>query len=244
MSMLATGIIGRFEMFFSEVVYPVWPLFAVLTFLGIAGAAFLAYRLRWHEVALRHKFISGAAVVLILAVTIPGGYFLVSPIFERSVACEVSPLAGAGVGSEKCEDAVAIAETGGEDAAASPGAGEDGAPGGADFEARLVARGTVEGADTFHFGEGDALLIEAGPGEYILRFENFSVRNGPDLFVYLSPNPGGYDGSALNLGELKATDGAFNYEIPPGTDVSQFKSAIVWCRAFSVLFAVAELEEV
>lgn len=38
---------------------------------------------------------------------------------------------------------------------------------------------------------------------------------------------------------MKATDGAFNYEIPPGTDVSQFKSAIVWCKAFSVLFAAA-----
>jgi len=43
------------------------------------------------------------------------------------------------------------------------------------------------------------------------------------------------------LAGRKATDGPFNYEVPAGTDVSQFKSAIVWCRRFSVLFAAAPL---
>jgi hypothetical protein len=70
------------------------------------------------------------------------------------------------------------------------------------------------------------------------------VRNGPDLFVYLSPNEDGYADGAVNLGELKATDGAFNYDVPAGVDVSQFRSAIVWCKRFSVLFAVAPLEQV
>jgi hypothetical protein len=98
------------------------------------------------------------------------------------------------------------------------------------------------GADDFHFGRGDALIIETEPGKYVLRFENFSVRNGPDLFVYLSEDPAGEDvDEALNLGALKATDGAFNYEIPAGIDVSRVKSAVVWCKQFSVLFAHAEL---
>jgi hypothetical protein len=98
------------------------------------------------------------------------------------------------------------------------------------------------GADDFHFGRGEAQLIETAPGVFTLRFEDFSVRNGPDLFVYLTPDPSGesIDG-AINLGGLKATDGAFNYEVPPGTDVSQFASAIVWCRQFATLFAIAEL---
>ena len=97
------------------------------------------------------------------------------------------------------------------------------------------------GADDFHFGRGQALLIEAEPGKYILRFEEFSVRNGPDLFVYLSPDAEGYAKNALKLGGLKGTDGAFNYDVPEGTDVSQFKSAVVWCDQFSVLFATAPL---
>ncbi len=107
------------------------------------------------------------------------------------------------------------------------------------FEPHVVRQGQFEGADDFHFGNGNALLIESQPGEYILRFEEFSVRNGPDLFVYLSPDPDGYDDAAINLGELKGTDGAFNYDIPPGTDISQFQSAIVWCKDFAVLFATA-----
>jgi hypothetical protein len=70
------------------------------------------------------------------------------------------------------------------------------------------------------------------------------VRNGPDLFVYLSEDPSGKGVTeALNLGKLKATDGAFNYEIPPNVDVSKIKSAVVWCRQFAVLFAHATLME-
>jgi hypothetical protein len=104
---------------------------------------------------------------------------------------------------------------------------------------QVIEQGEFQGADDFHFGEGQALLIETEPGKYILRFEDFSVRNGPDLFVYLSPDPEGYDDGAIKLGGLKGTDGAFNYDVPEGTDVSQFKSAVIWCDQFSVLFATA-----
>ena len=82
-------------------------------------------------------------------------------------------------------------------------------------------------------------MIESEPGVYVLRLEEFSVRNGPDLFVYLSPDPDGFTDEAIDLGDLKGTDGAFNYDIPPGTDLNQFQSAIIWCKAFSVLFAAA-----
>jgi len=98
------------------------------------------------------------------------------------------------------------------------------------------------GADDFHFGRGDALLIEVTPQRHTLRFENFSVRNGPDLYVYLSDDPKGYGGTVLKLGRLRATDGAFNYDIPPGTNVTRFRSAIVWCDQFSQLFATAALQ--
>ncbi len=70
------------------------------------------------------------------------------------------------------------------------------------------------------------------------------MRNGPDLFVYLSPAPDDYAKGSLELGRLKATDGAFGYELPDGTDPAQFASAIVWCKQFSHLFAVAPLASV
>jgi hypothetical protein len=106
---------------------------------------------------------------------------------------------------------------------------------------RLYASGEFHGADDFHFGRGKALLIESAPGQYVLRFEEFSVRNGPDLYVYLSTDPEGYGTDPLELGTLKATDGAFNYDIPPGADISRFKGALVWCKQFAVLFATAPL---
>jgi hypothetical protein len=109
--------------------------------------------------------------------------------------------------------------------------------------ARITHTGMFEGADDFHFGRGDALLIETAPGMHTLRFESFSVRNGPDLFVYLVNDPEDVSGG-VNLGSLKATDGNFNYELPPDVDASEYRYAIVWCRQFAVLFASAELQEV
>ena len=254
------SIFGELERVFSDYIYPVWPLFAALFVLGVAVAAVIAYRLSWHRVALRHRFITGAAVVLLLAVTIPVGYYTISPLFERNTVCEASPITGAGAGSSQCEGAEVVAiqpadDTTIEDTSATsqdldggasdkPAADTGSTPlddADPDTEPQVISQGDFSGADDFHFGEGQALLIETSPGGYTLRFENFSVRNGPDLFVYLSPAADGYEDGALELGELKGTDGAFNYEVPAGTDVSRFNSAIVWCKAFSVLFATAPL---
>jgi hypothetical protein len=289
------SVFGELERFFSEVVYPVWPLFLALAVIGIAVAGYVSYRLGWHLIALRHRLITATALVLFLAAAVPAGYYTISPLFERNTVCEASPIAGAGAGSEQCEvDPNTVSVVEGDDASVEPdptstpdapaddpdatvepdptsttaapaddpdaplepdptstaAAPTDDAdaplepdptstPDPTPFQAQVVEQGEFEGADSFHFGEGTALLIETGPSAYTLRFEDFSVRNGPDLFVYLSPAPDGYADGALELGTLKGTDGAFNYEIPPGTDVSQFKSAVVWCKAFSVLFATA-----
>jgi Electron transfer DM13 len=243
-----TEELGRSEEFFSDVIYPIWPVWLAGAIVVMAAALFLAYRLGWHQWAIQHRFLSAGIVAIVLAVSLPAGWYTISPLFERETVCEASPLAGAGAGSEKCEGVAAAA--GGTDATATPAVAPDTrateapvatlAPTEATaFEPRVATQGEFAGADDFHFGRGHALLIETVPGGYTLRFEDFSVRNGPDLFVYLSTDPNGYSDDALLLGELKGTDGAFNYDVPPGTDVSQYKSAVVWCKAFSVLFATA-----
>ena len=103
--------------------------------------------------------------------------------------------------------------------------------------------GAWSGADDFHFGSGDASLIETDSG-LVLSLEDFSVQNGPDLFVYVSSDPDGWNEEAVNLGVLKATDGSFSYEIPEGVSADDIASAVVWCRAFGVLFATAPLMSV
>ena len=109
------------------------------------------------------------------------------------------------------------------------------------FTPRLVSSGSLSGAGDFHFAAGTALLIETEPGVYVLRLEEFSVRNGPDLFVYLAASADFLDDASINLSELRATDGSINYDVPPGTDISQFQGVVIWCRAFAVFFGSAPL---
>jgi hypothetical protein len=64
--------------------------------------------------------------------------------------------------------------------------------------------------------------------------------------VYLSHVPAGGDLRAyregfIDLGALKGNRGSQNYAIPAGTDLSAFKSAVIWCRRFAAGFAVAPL---
>lgn len=236
-------IFGDLERFLSEDLYPYrYPLTIGLV-IAIAGGLAVAYRLNWHLVAWRNKVITGITAAIIVPVAIVGGNYFLSPLWERSVVCETSPIAGAGTGSEKCEGDSAVAATQGPTAGPTnaPSATPDGSRATPSFEVSVIRQGEFEGADDFHFGKGTALLIETGPGTYTLRFEDFSVRNGPDLFVFLSTTEDGSREGALNLGALKGTDGAFNYEVPGGTDVSQYKSVIVYCEPFDVLFAVAAL---
>ena len=68
----------------------------------------------------------------------------------------------------------------------------------------MVLAGEFMGADEFHTGSGQARIIETGPGTFVLRLEDFSVRNGPDLFVYLSPDPAGYTEGAIATASLDA----------------------------------------
>ena len=91
------------------------------------------------------------------------------------------------------------------------------------FAATTVASGEFSGTDDFHFGHGTASIVEVEPGRYHLRLDEFSVRNGPDLFVYLSPDADGYADDALELGKLKATDGSFGYDLPDGIDPARFR---------------------
>jgi len=93
---------------------------------------------------------------------------------------------------------------------------------------------------TGHPASGTARVIRDGENTY-LRYENFKTINGPDLFVYLATDKDATE--FINLGALKATEGNVNYEIPAGTDLSKYKYALIWCRAFGVLFNSAKLPD-
>lgn len=227
---------GALERVLSEELYPYRIPLTIAVAALLVAAGVLVWRLGWGArliaIARRRPGPAALAGLAAVAFVVPLGNYLVAPLWTRSALVEVSPLDAAYMdfqprGSLE-RDPKAPAQP-------APDANGNPAP------PRVLSRGDWKGADDFHFARGSALIVEAAPGQYVLRLEGFSVRNGPDLFVLLSPTAEGAREGALKLGRLKATDGSFNYEIPPGTNIEAFGSAMVWCEQFAVLFGTAPL---
>jgi hypothetical protein len=92
---------------------------------------------------------------------------------------------------------------------------------------------------------GNATLGKTSDGTVVLRFENLNSANGPDLYVYLSkqasPATTQQVMDGVEVGKLKATTGTSNYELAATTDITQFKSVVIYCKSFSVVFGYANL---
>ena len=106
----------------------------------------------------------------------------------------------------------------------------------------VVAKGAFRDGAPGHSGSGQAEIQRLADGSLNIRLANFSVTNGPDLIVYLSPSANDYTSGGLNLGKLKANNGNQNYAIPAGTDLSKYNSVVIWCQSFPTVFAYASLE--
>lgn len=165
------------------------------------------------------KIIVGIAFVVLGAV----GYWLLSPLWRTERVDEVLPL-----GESTVPVASERTESGDEDLA------EEVVP-----TTTELYVGSFVGFDRLHQGSGTVKIVQSGERSYV-RFEpNFSVSNGPDLFVGF-----GKDGQYITgseVGALKGNVGAQNYEVPSGFDMARFNEVYVWCRVFSVPFAKANL---
>lgn len=104
-------------------------------------------------------------------------------------------------------------------------------------ENMILKTGTFSGFDRQHSGSGTVNIISIDGNNYIRFEEDFSVTNGPDLYVGLGENGEYIKGSELE--KLKGNLGSQNYELPSGMDPENVKEVWVWCKAFSVPFAKA-----
>jgi len=209
-------------------IYPNRVLIAVVSAVVVAAVAVIGWRLGWQRVAQRHPRMAAGALVAIPLVSLPLAWYLGSPLIIRTELVEAAPTVVALASSPPPPS-----RTPQPSASATPIPTPSPTP--------RVLRGEFKGADGFHFTHGTATLVETAPGRFTLRLERFSVRNGPDLYVYLSTDAKGYAPGAIELGRLKATDGSFNYALPAGARVSTLHSVVIWCKAFSVQFGVAPL---
>jgi electron transfer DM13 len=95
-----------------------------------------------------------------------------------------------------------------------------------------------------HSASGKAQAIDLAAGGSVLTLTDFEVDNGPDLRLYLVAGPATTEGEVedfVDLGGLKGNVGNQQYELPRNLDVGRHSTVVIWCRAFSVLFARAPL---
>ncbi|HNP87378.1 MAG TPA: DM13 domain-containing protein, partial [Kouleothrix sp.] len=113
----------------------------------------------------------------------------------------------------------------------------------------LLQGDLVSGSTPGHHTSGTATIYQLENKSQVLRLQDFSTTNGPDLFVVLSANTNpdadgiGAEGSYLQLAALKGNKGNQNYDVPAATDGKSYKSVVIWCRTFNVVFGYATLQQ-
>ncbi len=177
-----------------------------------------------------------AAAVAVALLLGGAGWYLGSPLFIRTTANEALPTAAAIVPTPPGLPPAATLGV-----APSPSFST---------QTTFSNRGQLQYVDALHNGKGAVVLGVTGSccpvaDRYFIRFEDVAITNAPDVHVYLSKERGGKwsESTSKYLGPLKATNGSFNYDVAPA-DAGEYKSVVVWCRAFAVLITWADLERV
>jgi len=188
-----------------------------------------------------------AGGLVALAIALPVGWYLISPLFINRPVEEAFPTgqpAASLPASEPTANTEATASM--EQAMAEPATVMD-EPMPAEDMATMTILAQGDFYDIAHHGEGRATVYQLAAGSRVLRFEDFEVLNGPDLHVWLVPvdpvpNTVGVEIPGYrDLGKLKGNVGSQNYELPAGLDLVEFKSVVIWCQPFRVPFSAAPL---
>jgi hypothetical protein len=108
------------------------------------------------------------------------------------------------------------------------------------FDARVA---TLQKIDVVHAGKGTVFLCPDpnNSNQSLLVFdEQTKITNGPDLWLYLSDSedPKKSFASYIDLGLLHGNKGAQLYVVPkPIAELAGYKSVIVYCKQFDILFS-------
>jgi len=113
-----------------------------------------------------------------------------------------------------------------------------------------MSDGTVEVSGSFerraHPTSGSIQIVEKDGHVLAILSDDFKSDSGPELHILLTEhdNPKTsrdvHTGNYVDLGILKSTKGTQTYEIPIDK-IGNFKSAVVYCKPFRVIFGTATL---
>ncbi len=90
--------------------------------------------------------------------------------------------------------------------------------------------------------QGNARIVTQNGQRYLELGTEFNTGEAPDLYVLLhrSATPNSYKPSEyINLGRLEKLSGTQRYAIPNTANLSDYQSAVIWCRQFDVTMAHA-----
>lgn len=112
----------------------------------------------------------------------------------------------------------------------------------------LYATGTFTQIDAVRWARGTVTIYQEIDGGWVIRFEDFEVRNGPQLHLFLSAHPQPRtpeevraEGLGFDWGPLKGTLGNQNYRLPAEFDMSAARSVVIFSLSFQEVFSSAEL---
>ena len=107
-----------------------------------------------------------------------------------------------------------------------------------------IAQGRFQGSDDAHPASGSVEILKASGIRLIVRLDEFRVTNGPSLHVYIAEDPEIPMRNSADLGVLRGSSGAQNYEVSTHYDLNpdQIRYVIVYDELFGRTYAVARLE--
>ena len=115
--------------------------------------------------------------------------------------------------------------------------------------AQPIRSGDFVAIDSIHNGKGTATLYRLTDNSLLLRFDPFTIVNGPDLTVYLSASAAPLTAAdlatgqlQLKIGALKGTNGPQNYtRLPPELDLTRYKSVVIYSESLKMVYSSAPL---
>ncbi|MBC8422715.1 DM13 domain-containing protein [bacterium] len=199
--------------------------------------------IRWPTASRKRQVVAGAVVVALIPI-LAFAWWLGSPLFLNKTVNEEFPLTVGAVlppDTSRAEAESIMDEASKLDSESV----EPMTPEMADAQTVALAKGQFRDEDRFHKGSGDATVYRLADGSHVLRLEELSVTNGPDLHVLLLVDPEGKDKDLgyVDLGELKGNRGNQNYEIPEEVDPAMYQSVMIYCQPFHVIFSTAPLSD-
>jgi Electron transfer DM13 len=117
-------------------------------------------------------------------------------------------------------------------------------------DAQAVLTGEFIALDAVHTASGHVTLYRSANGNLLLRFDDFSVTNGPDLHVYLSGNAApktkadlGVSGVLeIDIGPLKGSIGNQQYPVPAELKIANYKSVVIYSESLAAVYSTARLQ--